>query len=282
MNLIEGVIEEAPLADFETFGDLDKEGSFRGDDLKAVRSEKWLTKVRTQFANFPHPLNVYVYNGEGGMVSIGSREIDARNFAMLRGELAGVQPPSRVQRILGKLPPNIETSITAILVENEGSERLPLTPWILAHRICHAVMEGGTARSQALRSPDLALAHTILIDDFNEAMRRVRTYLGAVDEFADLTLGMGGLTSEGVKDIARLVGTMRSARTGNLANGGEFLVEMMAQVMIQGRVTLKAPPFNDRDGYAPALQRRLDKVASQLTHTIEGMFGDCVGKIVLL
>jgi hypothetical protein len=272
------IIDEAPLADFGTFGDLDKEGSMRSDDLRAIKSEKWLTKVKSQFANFPHPLNVYLYNGEGGEVWIGNNKVNARELEHLN-KYSGLQTLDTVRGLIGKTPPDAENSITAILIENEGDGRIPLTPWILAHRIGHAIVDAGMG---ATKDHDIQMNYLNADEIFREILRSTKSRLSAVDEFENHFLDISDRSSEDAKRVAVLIGTMRSARTGNYTNGGEFFIELMAQVMTQGRVIFRMPPTPSDPQYGVKVGERLQRQAEDLTAAINALFAACVGKVVLL
>lgn len=256
INLMESALNEAPLADFETFGDLDAEGSFRKDDLKAVRSEKWLTKVNAQFKNFPFPLNVYVYNGEGGMVKVRGKNVAARELEQTLRH-AGLVSPADAQSLIGKVPPDFATSINAILIENEGAERVPLTPWILGHRICHALLipaEAAADNPNRIPDPKVQQAGEALFRLYNHFLRGIESGLSKDPEFDRRVKDTpdGRLYDITVHNmIAQRIGTMRSARTGKLANTGEFLVELMVQVMIQGKVKLQRPDLPGGERHAP-------------------------------
>jgi hypothetical protein len=121
-------INEAPLADFGTYGDLDTEGSFRSGDLKAMQNPKWIEKVDNYLKKCPRDINLYLVNKAGN-----------RDFLLI-SERTGVQPIQVVEQIIGKKVPNSEQSITVVLMHNEGAERIALTPWIVAHRIAHALL----------------------------------------------------------------------------------------------------------------------------------------------
>jgi hypothetical protein len=99
---------ESPMADFETFGDMSREGSFRPDDLKAINNPKWKAKVVKAFEKVPYPVNLYLINGdENGKVryevgKVGFDKYYARDLANL-GQWAGVRSPKFVENMTRKL-----------------------------------------------------------------------------------------------------------------------------------------------------------------------------------
>ena len=69
-------------------------------------------------------------------------KLEVRNLDNLK-KYVGVNPISLVARLIGKEPPEASKSITIVMVENESTNRISMTPWILAHRVGHAVIYAG-------------------------------------------------------------------------------------------------------------------------------------------
>jgi len=247
------IISESPISDFGTFGDMDKEGSFRSDDLRALKNPKWQEKVFKAFSKTPFNFNVYVYNGEEGNAPVGKlghSNVKVNDLSNLK-DYVGIQPINVIKNIIGKIPPNTNDSINVLLVENEGSERLPLTPWILAHRISHAIFYAG--QPQVLWSDDTSTQKLKFSTNY---LDRVYKYL--INHVQNIMMYKRQNYATNVKNVAKLIGTFRSARTGNLSNPGEFLVEMMAQYLVQGSVKFNRPIIDD-EKLTPPLDPSIDK-----------------------
>lgn len=256
-------LAEAPLNDLELHGDLDNEGSFRASDMRAIKSPVWQLKAKNAFAKTPFVFNVYLYNGENGIVDFSTEDgyehkLNTRELKHLSDKVGhGLIPETLISKLIGR-PYNGKGFITAILFDNEGSNRLGLTPWILAHRISHAIEEG-----------DYAI----------EFVKRVRSLMAELNDGADFS------RSERNSYIywMPIVGTMRSARNGDLATSpGEFAVELMTQYLIQGQITLNAPKPSDFGNRNTAAQATIiDDIryhSKKLNAAAKEMFGMCVGK----
>jgi hypothetical protein len=257
---IKDIINEAPLKDFEFFGG-DDEGSFRRDDIKAATSRKWLRKLKTSFVRTPYNFNVYVYNGTEGKVTLGDITIEPRDLENVH-KYAGVIDIEKVAKVIGKLPPDSDVSITALLIENEGAERLPLTPWILAHRVSHAILYASHTTKIGVYAQEL----NTMFSEFLYAMEKALIADGR-------EMPMGGLTAR-ANQVAKVVATFRSGRTGQLASAGEFMVEMMTQFIVRGEIV-----FNRLGG---GIDTQIAIAERKFNNQIRHILKECVGKAVVL
>lgn len=250
-------INEAPLADFGAYGDLDREGSFRSDDLRAIRNPKWLEKVRSGLSRSNYLYNIYLFNGEDGYVTFDENGVEGYSRANVRdlstlNRWAGVYPISKLKQITGRDPPsNYYDCINLLLTENEGAERMPLTPWMLAHRMSHAILYAGTDRT-ANKDQELS----VKVNEFYRLMTNfvsgVSSKLSMSDYHSEAINAARQLDREKdtamnqIKMFAPLISKFRSGETGNFASAGEFYVELMTQYVIQGKISFKRPTLDDR------------------------------------
>jgi hypothetical protein len=257
---IKDIINEAPLKDFEFFGG-DDEGSFRRDDIKAATSKKWLRKLKTSFVRTPYNFNVYVYNGTEGKVTLGDITIEPRDLENVH-KYAGVIDINVVADVIGKMPPDSDVSITALLIENEGNERLPLTPWILAHRVSHAILYASNASKIGVYAKELEM----MFSEFLYAMEKALPDHGH-------EIPIGGLTAR-TNGVAKALATFHSGRTGKLASAGEFVVEMMTQFIVRGEIV-----FNRLNG---GIDTQIAMAERKFNNQIRHILKECVGKAVVL
>jgi len=222
-------ITEAPLADFGAYGDLDTEGSMRSSDLKAVRNPKWVKKVHTAFSKTPYDFNLYLLNAPDGVMSFDGKYYHTRSYDDVR-KYHGLISLKNIEKFVGFVPPNSEQSITVLIASNEGDERLALTPWILAHRVAHAIMYADRSQEH-MKSTDL----TMVLNNLT---------VMATSTFSSLRYRMERLNPDlmqGPKDymvnIAHMIGKFKSARDGTIRDSGEFLVECFTQYITQGAVS---------------------------------------------
>lgn len=238
---------EAPLADFGTFGDPDTEGSFRPDDLRAMKKPAWRKKVENAFAKSPYKFNIYIYNGAEGMAPVGKSDerLNVRNLENLN-KYAGVTPLNVVETMIGKLPPEADSSISVILVENEGGQRMPLTPWILVHRCVHAILYAESDND--LRADNLGDALKMLARLFTSFIHTVEEHFRRTGIYKDQVLAAN--YNQRMPLVASIIGKMKSAKNNKLANDGEFYVETITQYIINGHVSFERPMLDDK-GLAP-------------------------------
>jgi hypothetical protein len=174
---------------------------------------------------------LYLYNAKDGMLKTKFDDVLDASDAKNTREFAGVVDTYYVKDLLGFVPPNHQKSISIILVENEGDDRFPLTPWMVAHRVIHALLiSQSPSTGRALLS---AMNEFLRMLMYNVLGHQVMQILGA--ERAAL-------------EIVKYIGTTKAQRSGNLPNTGEILVEMGTQYIATGRISFRDINFNDPKG----------------------------------
>jgi hypothetical protein len=279
-------LNEAPLADFQAFGDLSKEGTLRDDDLKAIQNPKWLTKLTSFMSRTTHPMNIYVHNGDGdGTIffpyaqhtDLGANR-KVRNIASQLDIYAGSYTPELFQKTFNFLPPNFENSISVMLVENEGDERVPLTQWVVGHRIVHAIFYAGRSTTQyrSLTRPfitdSVSIVHSSLLDLHHMVSNTARRVLGRRYE---------GKRLDFVNDfnfVTSLFGKTKSMREKNLANPGEFVIEAVTQYLVQGSFTVNYPDMGEDTAI---LKEAMERQVQRINKRIGNLFDACVGQILV-
>ncbi len=190
------LISEAPIGDLKVMGDPEKEGSFRATDLKGMASPNWSARVHKMFAKAPVTLNVYFFNFAGNKIWF---DEDPDYWYEVRSEYmryAGEFALDRAERLFkGDLPPNYQKGVNILLTNNEGDDRLAMTPWMVGHRIIHALFAKLDDRTVGANSfSDFQnYIHKLIFEIFNQE-RAFHSYW---------------------KDVCRLIGTTRSSRRNN-------------------------------------------------------------------
>lgn len=123
-------LKEAPIGDYQTIGNWDKNSSFRDSrDRMLIRNPSSIERVKKKFGNTPYVFNFYFVNSkqanrvtEEGVVSL----------KFVRENL-GDEVANIVEKNLGN------DNINVIFTNNKGAERKNMTAWIMAHRIGHAL-----------------------------------------------------------------------------------------------------------------------------------------------
>lgn len=116
-----------------------------------------------------------------------------------------------------------------------GGEQIPLTPWILAHRMGHAIQAFDPSTSRKVA--DAAAMLLVALADPSHNMK----LKGTSGSFAsDFVLDEGLLIDHEV--LLSEVMTTRAARRNALQNDLDVFAELVAQFFVQGGVTLQHPP----------------------------------------
>lgn len=268
----ENKIAEAPLADYVPVGDFNKPGPFRGVDKRLVPHPTNQLKTQQFFEQTPYDFRLFFSNipGTGRYSEYG--EMDPKTVSIIFGD----------NGVADQILNGHEDAITIVFVGNKGDSKVMLTPWMMAHRIGHAIQ--ATGRMRQSEGPWKAAE-----DHFFRAIN------GLLDEFYGRRGNPGGqLKRELTKEYNALfnaIGTQRSSRTGQITRPYEFLYELFAQYLGTGKITLK--PLPKQQGYGrkawgrstQSLNLRGDEQESQYTTEVlardmEIMFSDVLGELV--
>lgn len=237
-------MREAPIDDYAligNWGDREKSNSYHDrKDRKLVQSPKMIERTRKAFGQTEHVLNLYFANLPG-----------LRKFmehgVMTPDELAKNMPKAwelikQRQQAEGT---DDSGSINVIFTTNAGVNKVPMTPWIMAHRIGHAINAGGTGANV----PNSAYYWKEAEKTTKENVTQV---LEEVYNWRPRTIQTGGYPGLRTLDfwndpvIAKFfeaIGTMRSARRDGF--GGrpyEFLYELFAQYVTTGDIKFNKIP----------------------------------------
>jgi hypothetical protein len=272
-------ISEAPLADYEPLGDFTKPGPFRGADKRLVPHPTNKLKAARFFEQTPYNFRLFFSNIPGtGRFSeygpMGPNEI--RN--------------SFSKEVADQIIAGSEDSITVLFVGNKGDSKVMLTPWIMAHRIGHAIQAG--ERRQGNKGA-WAEAERHFFKGINQILT---DYYGKSSSNTYDTQVNWNMNKE-YAALFNAIGTQRSSRTGQIRRPYEFLYEMFAQYLGTGKITLN--PLPQSQGYGrkawgrstQSLNMRGDPEETKYTTEVlardmEIMFGDVLssleGKILVM
>lgn len=273
---ISDLIYEAPISDIVTHGDMDKAGTFRDDDLKKFRDPKWHVKVRNLFSRNPYDIKLYLINGfdkDHVRVNYFNGEEDSLYVGLNDLTYGGLHDEEFARFVLPDLPNEWQQSINVILFQNEGAGRVGMTPWMVAHRMVHAIMITDTHRDISKLIKPATEKFVILMNDMLYEVRSIYSILPTIDKHMSLPL----FVHEMAKDIAMF----RSGRTDNLSNASEFFVELFAQYITSGKVEFRRGG-NTSERVNSRLDPVLDKYEAEWTELFEQIMPILVGKFVVL
>ncbi|MAZ56845.1 hypothetical protein CL653_03570 [bacterium] len=275
---------EAPIADLTIYGADEPDGSFSNSDSKALRNPKWVKKVRNLYRNFPFNLNLIIFNAPndvipyfGKQTQFSGNETRPRKTVQNSDERpwCGLfpldtpkpQPKWFIKTADAELT-DAENSINVILVQNEGVQKVPLTPWIVGHRICHAILDRNDYSITKHHPSDVFMK--TYIQNLSKLYKRLLEIVrGRPVDTYNLALKVVNLASE--------IHTFRSARTRNLANAGELFVECMTQYMINGKLIVNVPKHlskQERDEFM--------EIIKDMEEAHHSAFEYAVGKVAIL
>jgi hypothetical protein len=255
-------LHETPIADLQLIGQ-DEETSFnRGisfddRDKKLLQSPKAVAKIIRAFRKTPFVFEVFFYGHDSIDGSSRTDNEDVDNRALTHN--AGIH--DAYGDILGK-PGVIRVVQMSNLSPVDG--RIPMTGWILAHKIGHSLQDEMGGRRSNWKGPIAPY-----VEEVDFLLRKIsRVDAGYETEYMTAAMDSPRFV-EYDKNLIRML-TMKSARNYTLNNVFEIFAEVVAQYLINGSVkmNLKLPDLS-----SPVLR--------ELNHAIGAMFKSLEGKILV-
>lgn len=235
-------IVEAPIQDYEQIGDKNIAGTLERSDLKVISNPQWKTKLLHSFRNVPEPINIYVANyNTDQYVDVKDRDtsirpmtdIDHQSFRPWTQLISGQYSANGFEKQFGFLPPNVNESITVLLTHNFGDGKIPLTPWMIIHRMIHAF----NFRNDIVRVNNADVRH------MDDAAQQIFKIIDMCQYYSKL----------GHTALGKVVSTLRSARSG-IERKGELVIELISQYFIKGRFDFDVRKLNlDNDEHTAEL-----------------------------
>lgn len=189
-----------------------------------------------------------------------------------------------------------DDKITVIYTNNKGSEKVPLTPWTLAHRLGHAMARDKISND----TPYMYKEVNLTID---KLLRDVAKYYGrnSLTKEVRSSYSYNSVPDEQFKKaLVYALATFKSARDRKLRASFEFTNELIAQYVITGKVTLNANlpkllplsyAWGKPQGYhlrfteertPQELEDLIEVYQSELYNDIDALFGSSIGNIYVM
>lgn len=285
---------EAPIADLAfidrsgedvTFwnGDTAKrEHSFGDDDRKIMTHPSWKAKVVKVFRNTPHPINVYAVNAKW-LTIVDPAFQDYHDASKPFSKTVMTKPVLKAEdfRAFGGsyteeaflatfkfLPPDWQSSINFVMVENEGIDRIPLTPWMIGHRMIHALASDYT------RGPN----NQSYYRHIGYAVHEVRDALEAISN--EISPWPFDSSDEQRLDLYSKLATFGSARHGKLSadptRAGEFIIELFTQYLIRGDFDFRAEAVIQDKSVLERVEWRIGRAKQHLALALEKAVGQLI------
>ncbi len=214
-------LSEAPIADLSLLGDWTKSSSFRhAQDRKLLTNPKAIEKIKSAWKGPDEvEFNVMLLNHKSG---IGYSQIGELTF-----EAFAKDWPEIYEQCRDSLRAD---AVNVLYLNNSGAPRHPMTGWIMAHRMGHALL--GRSSSHYMKEADRR--YWDYVEQLAEAYRLPRTFATG--------LRLAGRFDNSLLAILREICTFRSARMKKIATPYEGFFELFAQYLITGGIKLNTPP----------------------------------------
>lgn len=239
-------LRETPIGSIDLKGEWDKPNhiGFGKIDQKLLQNPSHHQRIRKAFNNTPYMIDLIFFPHSSFEIK---GDDDDHNYSVdsfargdYDGSAAGIYSKLEIldEVIVGK--PGV---ITLVLASNLSPKenKIPMTPWIIAHKIGHAIQD------EVGRYDDTLLSD--LIFQLEMIIEKIRI------EFYSYTF--------------------KSAK--NLSNSFEIPAELIAQYLIQGKVTL-IDLKEDTNEYH---QRQMRIYEENINTCIKSMLDEIVGKVLL-
>lgn len=239
--------------------------------IKMMQNPNTVDRIKAKWSKLEHPVDAYIIKGP-----------KVHQYTEL-GRVGW-------KFVRDKLKLNLDyddEKITAIFTNNKGAEKIPMTPWTLAHRLGHAMARDNIKHERPYMYVELERTVEKLFLDVGKYYGIVRQHPRTIDE-------------PNKKALAHAIGTFKSARDRNLRASFEFVNESIAQFIITGKITLnKNLPkmLNVRSAWGHPqgpylryteentkehLEDLLDTAEYSIYNGIDALFGASIGNIYVM
>lgn len=216
---------EAPIVDFQLKGDWNGKGGKGWDKTSSKLYQKEIGKERLikMWEKTPYNFEIILLKKAGAQEYIQHGDVSSE-FLKKHFDL--------------EISPE-QDKIKIIYTNNLGINKIPATPWTLAHRFGHTLFTSSKKNSDGLFKEYEGIVKEFLI--------YVLSYVYNQGEYKTTHFIKNYGTRMSIEDkksnaiLKRLInqlGTFRSARENKVLNLYEFLFELIAQYLITGKITL--------------------------------------------
>lgn len=272
-------LDEAPITGFDLLGDFTQNSSFhREADRRLISNPKVISQVKHKWENTKWNFQLYFVNRP----AVNHEEFRERGET----DLQTIRWAMKID--LADFPGPRADAITIFYTNNRGAEWVPMTAWMMAHRMSHAFRMGNGQTAKLWREFADSVEKT-----FQQVLRNAYSH-----QFKTAGYSAYDANQKTLELAAQVLGTMRSARNKDLRNWGEFTHELLAQYLLTG--TIKFNPLPQRMPYAQGAfgrmqyhstddtvmlnqeDLRLESAANQFQAALERVFQSAVGKMFVM
>jgi len=214
-------LNEAPISDIATFGNWESKSKNKYDEpsIKLLSRPSHIEKIKSTIAkNIDINFNLYFIKSKKASQHV---EVGEVNKNKLQEMISDVD----VSQILQ----NMEDTITVVFTNNVGVEKVPLTTWMIAHRISHVLFR--YSYNNTYRQKTIDIVRREIVNGLNGFLQ---THFNiSVDRNFDNLKERRKLLK-----ILNKLGKFRSARENKINRPFEFLHELLAEYLITGEISL--------------------------------------------
>jgi hypothetical protein len=215
INFKNWLINEMPISRFELQGqwgpNAKRAYGFNKQDTGILENPRAVEKIHRAWSNSKNNFNFYFIRS-------------AKAFKHIE---VGEVSHEWVKENLGVDIEPVDDTITIIFTNNRGAEKIAMTAWAIAHRLGHAI-----------RRDDIFSRY--LTQEIQRDFRELLGEIYGIEKRPSYNNFRGD--EKELRALAQTVGTMRSARQGNLRNFFEFTYELVAQWLLTGRIKFNPLP----------------------------------------
>jgi len=266
---------EAPIRDYQTIGNWDKNSSFRSErDRTIIQNEKSVQLIKKKFDNTDYVIDLYFVNSPKANkhTEVGKVDID-----WVKENLG--------EEVSNAVSSSDDDSVKIIFTNNKGAERRPMTAWIMAHRIAHGlaryIPSVGALKRQFYSYGEASSSLTSALSDIME-------YYNTKDfPKSDTAMTVGARKNQLIMlHFFYEVATFRSARERNIRDWFEILNELFAQHITTGNIKFNpAPKSFGTKGWGRSTyhikeedREEVDYLLNSLSNTLKYYFDDLLSE----
>jgi hypothetical protein len=215
------LFSEAPVGDIARMGDWEEKSKRKYDEpsIKLLKKDSYLQKLKSEFAkDIAINFNLYFLKSKNASKY-------SEYGIITENELRSLITDIDVDPIIKS---SNNSNLTIIFTNNVGIDKVPLTPWMIGHRIGHVLYRGGFKDSVLKREWDMFLSE-------------YKNSMNSCFDIKDITGNRGDRNeTKKIKKVLNGLGTFRSARENKIDRPFEFIYEVFSQFLSTGEIT-----FND-------------------------------------
>lgn len=261
------LIQEMPVDKYAFIDQSPNDASFSPTDKKLTSDPIHIKKIKDFFGKTEQTFNLYFVNTNNQNVR---KMIDDVGYGEIK--------PEQLSSEYGINIPQIDPSaITVVFVSNYGTNAVPLTPWIIAHRISHTIF----------RSQD-AIIQSIFFDIAENMKSVFYWYYESIEKRNYLFVSTSDVKF--LQYVSPYIFSFKSAKTSNLTQPGEIMHELFAQYIRNGKITILAPnsikfqntEFHKMPYHKADIDEEIEKLVDRTNNIYTKSLKSLAGKVYII